>query len=364
MTKKIRLHVPALVEMYKSGSSAKEIAQVFGVHESTIERRLRAAGVRLGRKLDVDVDLLVKLYEDGESTVSLARRFGTDPSVIGQRLKRAGVVLRPGGRFRSGMAREKYTDREWLESQYWGKKRSQVEIGEECGVSPALISQKMRRFGIPTRSQSESKILKAEKHVPLEQELLSILEGELLGDGSLVVAHSGKSAAYQHGCMHKDYVLWLRGLLEKHSLGCSQTIYVSKSDSFGTGTLQTSYHFKSLYYPELLALRKRFYPDGEKIVPEDLALNPTSLLHWYLGDGSLDSRRPSITLCSDAFDALSLRHLRAQLIMLGIRTSLISSRGVKSRVYIGVGHARKFLSLIGSCPDEIRGIFGYKWLID
>ena len=361
MAKKIELPIETIREMYESGSSAREIADAFGVHATTVERRLRANGVSLGRRLDLDVEEIVRLYEQGENTVTLAKKFGTDPSVIGGRLKEAGVKLRPGGKFKKGMAREKYTDEDWLRTQYWDKKRSQVEIAAECGVTPTLISQKMRKFGIPARSQTESKLLKYEKHVALDTGLLSILEGELLGDGSLLLAHSGHSAAYQHGTKHRDYLIWLRQLLQENGLECGEEIYVSESDTFGTGTIQTSYSFKSRYFAELVALRERFYVGTSKVVPDDLVLNKTSMLHWYLGDGYLDRRRPSITLCTDAFDASSTRHLRAQLAMLGIRTSLASSQGRKTRIYIGMKATPLFIDLIGPCPTEIEPIYGYKW---
>src|SRR5947207_2878946 len=33
--------------------------------------------------------------------------------------------------------------------------------------------------------------------------------------------------------------------------------------------------------------RLRWYPEWKKIVPRDVLLDPVSILHWYLGDGSL-----------------------------------------------------------------------------
>jgi len=38
---------------------------------------------------------------------------------------------------------------------------------------------------------------------------------------------------------------------------------------------------------EFLNERMRWYPNGKKIIPKNLVLNPVVLAHWYMGDGSV-----------------------------------------------------------------------------
>jgi len=60
--------------------------------------------------------------------------------------------------------------------------------------------------------------------------------------------------------------------------------------------------------------RKRWYPDGKKIVPLDIKLSKELLLWWYLGDGHLERKkaRPAyrrVVLCTDCFEESELDFL-------------------------------------------------------
>lgn len=73
--------------------------------------------------------------------------------------------------------------------------------------------------------------------------------------------------------------------------------------------------FKSFY--------DRWYPHGSiKVsVPEDLELNPTVCLHWYMGDGSLDCREQvkmfDINLHTENFNKQSIDILLKKLLDIG-----------------------------------------------
>ena len=58
---------------------------------------------------------------------------------------------------------------------------------------------------------------------------------------------------------------------------------------------------RSLNYAELVAERLRWYPQGVKVVPRDLRLTPTVLLHWFCGDGRGGDRKGTLGFCADGF---------------------------------------------------------------
>jgi DNA invertase Pin-like site-specific DNA recombinase len=87
-----------LVELYRSGMSALELAREFGMHRQTVARHLSQEGVAARSQLKMTprlIDRAKRLYAEGCSTVEVGRQLGVDASMVGKALKRAGVKLRP-----------------------------------------------------------------------------------------------------------------------------------------------------------------------------------------------------------------------------------------------------------------------------
>jgi hypothetical protein len=51
-----------------------------------------------------------------------------------------------------------YKDEGWLRGRYIDQRRTQAEIAAECGVGPSVIGKFMRKFNIPARDRSESRM--------------------------------------------------------------------------------------------------------------------------------------------------------------------------------------------------------------
>lgn len=84
------------------------------------------------------------------------------------------------------------------------------------------------------------------------------------------------------------------------------------------------------------------YKEREKIVPADLSLRPKTLLHWWLGDGTLSW---GARFCMDGFDHFYIRRFIRLL-----RDRFDWKRSLKS-----------FFDYIGWCPEELTDCFGYKF---
>jgi len=100
-------------------------------------------------ELDLPVDELVRLYEDEWlNTRQIADRFDCSQPAITSRLKSAGVELRDNS---SRWDDKPWTDPNSIQELYHGEGLTLSDIANRWDCSPATISKRMKRFGIPTR---------------------------------------------------------------------------------------------------------------------------------------------------------------------------------------------------------------------
>ncbi len=168
----------------------------------------------------------------------------------------------------------------------------------------------------------------------LSKETLENIDGFLLGDGHISPnnPHLTWSLKYKD---FSDYTL--------NTFSCYDTI--SQYAFFKNKKLKNGgrwqYHGRSKTHPDLKKQRKRWYPDGLKIVPEDVIITPKSVLFWYLGDGGL--RGVNIELCTDCFDERGLDILIEKL----QKVEICATKHKRSRLRIRLGSIRNFFNLIG-----------------
>ncbi|MCD0449655.1 helix-turn-helix domain-containing protein [Actinocorallia sp. API 0066] len=93
-------------ERYARGQSIATIAEAMGLKPMTVHKRMVQAGIPrrprnsliAARRIDVDTDDIARRYAQGESTYTIAQALGVSRSVITNRLKRVGIPRRaPGG---------------------------------------------------------------------------------------------------------------------------------------------------------------------------------------------------------------------------------------------------------------------------
>ena len=54
---------------------------------------------------------------------------------------------------------------------------------------------------------------------------------------------------------------------------------------------KAAYRLATKFYVEFGKLRDKWYPEGKKIVPDDIELTPECVANWYLGDGSITQNK-------------------------------------------------------------------------
>ena len=121
--------------------------------------------------------------------------------------------------------------------------------------------------------------------ISLSREQKSILFGIILGDGYL--QKTGKKNArlrLEHGEQQKEYLLWKVRKLGKFFQGKAK--YLERIHPI-TKKKHCYWRHQSQSTPYLGKLRKIFYPEGKKKIPEKLEkyLTPLTLTVWYMDDG-------------------------------------------------------------------------------
>ncbi|MBI4028979.1 MAG: hypothetical protein HY376_01315 [Candidatus Blackburnbacteria bacterium] len=179
MPPKAQINRSQLKKFYKNNNlSIYQIAPLFGVHPSTIAKRLHQYKIPLNppsEKVKINKETLTALYLiEGLSTYKIATRYRCNVLTIRKKMKKYGISARPLKRVsvRFGVLRKLYHK----------KKYSLKKIGQLYNLSPASVLKKVRKAGIQTRKPWEGKFKYAYKPftgTPIEK---AYLIGFRLGD--------------------------------------------------------------------------------------------------------------------------------------------------------------------------------------
>lgn len=249
---------------------------------------------------------------------------------------------------------EEYKDKVWLETKYNIEKLSDPKIARLCKVSQPTIGNWRKNFNIVTRSRAEREHLAKANHCSLSTEAMEWINGELLGDGC-IQSYSEYSAFISYTSKYFDYCKYVSATLKSfgiNQMGKINEQYCKEMDCY-------TYQYNSLYYSELLPIRKKWYPQGKKIVPRDLKLTSLVCRQWFIGDGGLGPPTTtgisSIILCTCGFSILDVKWLIEQLTNKEFKTTRHPSSNV---IHISVHSVKNFLNYIGPCPAKD---YEYKW---
>jgi len=314
------------------------------------------------KKIDLDCDAIAALYTSGKSANEIGDIFDVSNVTILKRLKAHGVNIRD--RFNCKMpphgldyANATYRNAKWLQYQYHELGLTQDEIAKLCDTNFGVIASWMRRLDVRRRTITESAATRA-NHVEMTNYFENFLSGLLMGDGYMD-SRSNITAFYSHADKHKHYIKCLRK--EFDLFGVERTGKIRERDTIVFGCPSRAYDFYTKSYVEFLPLYKKWYVNRKKIVPQDLFLNRTVCLNWYIGDGCLSnhpSGNSSISLFTNSFskkDVLLLINKLAEIEILATRQSS------RNTIRISTRSTPKFLDYIGPCPEEIWQCYGYKW---
>lgn len=143
----------------------------------------------------------------------------------------------------------------------------------------------------------------------------SIIIGTILGDGYVRIVSGRKDAFLEinHSISQKEYVDWKYEML--------QTICKSGPTARKGNGARIAYRFTTRQHPEITELFTSFYQEGEKVIPDNIELNPLMLAVWFMDDGSF-CRASDVYINTQQFAHTHQERLQEMLASLGIETTL------------------------------------------
>ena len=221
-------------------------------------------------------------------------------------------------------------------------------------IADIFLTCKGTVLNILKRSNIERRKSGKRPNIPilLKGNLLEIVNGHLLGDGSIPEI---KRANYIFRLKNKyqDYVKFTVKILEPF-----YPIIVKWRNKV-TKRLYYDLQTKSLISPEF---REKWYPNNIKTIPNDLILTPITCLYWYIDDGCLSGCN-NIILSTQSF----LEENLEKTVLIQLRNILdCKDESVRIRkdskkqpiIIIPRRFVKRFLEYIGPCPVEC---YDYKW---
>ncbi len=184
------------------------------------------------------------------------------------------------------------------------------------------------------------------KRLFLNKKQREILIGLLLGDGHLEKLYTSTLSRLkiEHSYIQKDYVDWLYKEF-KNWVRTKPKIRKMKR----WGKMGKNYRFSTYGHKLLGEFRTRFYNGKEKIVPNNLEKDITSLglAIWFMDDGSIKSiNHKGIFLNTQGFKESSIIILQKMLESKFKITSTTRKDKNGSQIYLGGEAGERFIALI------------------
>jgi len=213
-------------------------------------------------------------YESGQSIRELTDEFNVSAPTIHRRLREQDVAMRNGGPSHAQLA-----DRT--------SELTQAYVEEECGLQMIAdryeTSQTAIRYHLERAGVDPGNLNPKTTDVEFSPFQISVIQGELLGDGCLHRRDRG-SCFFQLSTTTKSHAFRLIEKLPDGLFPESQPNSFTRLNQFTeedytcwTVTSRPQQLFERLY-EDWYEIRER---NNRKIVTEDFVLDRTALLHWY-----------------------------------------------------------------------------------
>ena len=184
---------------------------------------------------------------------------------------------------------EKLNDYEWMYQTYVIEGKSTIDIAKLSGAkSCATVKQSLERLKIPIRSLTEGHLCKRDINYKFNIDR-QVIDGCLLGDAFLSISK---------GATTKDYPKFGKNNIYYDHQKCVGEILFGKNwrdrvreypnKRFEQYHCKNIFSMRGLVDKNLSPFYDRWYPEWneyKKVIPEDIEIDGTLLLHWFLDDG-------------------------------------------------------------------------------
>jgi len=191
------------------------------------------------------------------------------------------------------------TNKELLHKLYVDDNLSLSKIASMYSVTSMTVRAWLKKNKIDTRPSTKT-LYRELKETNFSDSQKSLIVGSVMGDGSLTLGKDCINARFveRHSEKQKEYLLWKRNLLKPFTYSkITETQFGEHTISNVKCNVQKSYMFSTISHPYLTELRKVFYSEGVKIVPENLSeyVNALVMAIWFCDDGSFSYIKKSGT---------------------------------------------------------------------
>ena len=228
------------------------------------------------------------------------------------------------------------------------------KIAKELNLNVSTIVNRLRKNGIQIRTIKEGVKLSHQKEpIIFSQEFKEILNGLIMGDGCLYIPTNGTTPMYNHTDKNYEAIMYYKNLFEQQGIKTSNVWY--REDN-GNGR----YSFQTECREEFRQHYELFYPiDGKKRLP-NIDLTPLTLIHWYIGDGSVKKvGKGTLNNAVLITNKWGNPYILKQIQELFHENSKYYELKLYRNFYIPHKGMQKFLDYIGKCPIEC---YKYKWI--
>lgn len=230
------------------------------------------------------------------------------------------------------LSKDKYVN--LIKDLYFNKEFSQSQIAEYLGCHITTIEQVFKRNDIQGRDASNAGRVRRNRNCDIPLDEMEIINGMMLSD--FHIEKNTYQARFAFCFKYREFAEYFTENIKSISWGEVKQQHVSQC-----------WGGKSRYYKEVMDLRRKWYPNGKKIVPRDLKITPKVLLFWFLGDGMKSGKDSGASLCTDDFSKEDNLFLVEQLTNIGFNCYLTTSNRIH---FSGNQELKKLISFIGECP--------------
>lgn len=192
---------------------------------------------------------------------------------------------------------------------------SEASLGKLYGVSSTTIHRRLIQNNIQTRNAVEASDLRRHKSFSSDKRLDDLIEGLLLSD-AWISSERGNSECRLGIEQKKSSLPWLELIksdFDKRNIYSSIKERPPREASVNGRSFISSGSFilRTGKYVNFSKLRDKWYPEGKKIIPDEIELSPMTLANWYCGDGS--NTRYSCILYTNGFSEKGVQKLCSRL---------------------------------------------------
>lgn len=245
---------------------------------------------------------------------------------------------------------------------YFNQDLSCNKVAKFLDCDRNLIKNRIKQMGLKLKQKTMSEHVSngMKVSVLLDNTLINIIDGEMLGDGHLCSPRGLQAYFKESVAFNKKE--WLEYLYILFKTMTNKSIYLRKD--------KPNWQFATKSTIELGNIHKRWYIKNKnfnldesrnfsnrifiKSVPIDLILTKESLLHWYIGDGKVH-KSGSGGLSTNGFTFEEVEFLRY---LLQQNFGILTSHTKENTISIPKHQLAKLLEIIGKCPVEC---YKYKW---